>query len=119
MSLARVKKASSTLMLALAEVSMNLIPYSMASCSPRSFDTWRDQKFHLLQASRSFLLFYSIMLKDIVFTQKAVKSLHLIFLLADECWKLLTGVLWIQICIRIEQKDTLRIRIRIRIKVIS
>ena len=39
MSLARVKNASSTLMLALAEVSMNFIPYSIASCSPLSFDT--------------------------------------------------------------------------------
>jgi hypothetical protein len=39
MSLARVKKASSTLMLALAEVSMNLTPYSIASCSPRSLET--------------------------------------------------------------------------------
>lgn len=38
-SLARVKKASSTLMLALAEVSTNLMPYSTASFSPRSFVT--------------------------------------------------------------------------------
>ena len=39
MSRAKVKKASSTLMEALADVSMNLIPYSMASCSPLSLDT--------------------------------------------------------------------------------
>lgn len=32
MSRARVKKASSTLMFALAEVSRNFVPYSMASC---------------------------------------------------------------------------------------
>src|SRR4051812_4717381 len=34
-SRARVKKASSTFMLFFADVSRNLIPYSMASCSPR------------------------------------------------------------------------------------
>ena len=43
MSRAKVKKASSTLMEALAEVSMNLIPYSMASCSPLSLDTCQLQ----------------------------------------------------------------------------
>ena len=41
MSRAKVKKASSTFMEALAEVSMNLIPYSMASCSPLSLDTYQ------------------------------------------------------------------------------
>ena len=45
MSRASVKKASSTLMLALAEVSMNLIPYSMASCSPRSFETCKCEEY--------------------------------------------------------------------------
>ena len=39
MSRASVKNASSTLILALAEVSMNFIPYSIASCSPLSFET--------------------------------------------------------------------------------
>lgn len=39
MSLARVKNASSTFVLALADVSMNLMPYSTANCSPRSFVT--------------------------------------------------------------------------------
>jgi hypothetical protein len=38
-SRANVKNASSTLMEALADVSMNLIPYSIASSSPRSFET--------------------------------------------------------------------------------
>lgn len=40
-SLARVWKASSTLTLVLAEVSINLIPYSTANCSPRSFETYK------------------------------------------------------------------------------
>ena len=47
MSLASVKKASSTFMEALADVSMNLMPYSTASCSPRSRDTW-SQKWHFI-----------------------------------------------------------------------
>ena len=38
-SRASVKKASSTLIEALADVSINLIPYSIASSSPRSFET--------------------------------------------------------------------------------
>ena len=42
MSLANVKNASSTFMEALADVSMNLIPYSMASSSPRSLDTYEN-----------------------------------------------------------------------------
>ena len=40
MSRASVKNASSTLMEAFAEVSMNFMPYSIASSSPRSLETW-------------------------------------------------------------------------------
>lgn len=43
-SLASVKKASSTLILAFADVSINLIPYSTANCSPRSFVTYQEQQ---------------------------------------------------------------------------
>ena len=39
MSRARVKNASSTLMEAFADVSINFMPYSMANSSPRSLDT--------------------------------------------------------------------------------
>lgn len=38
-SRASIKKASSTLIDAFALVSINLIPYSMANCSPRSLET--------------------------------------------------------------------------------
>ena len=48
MSRANVKKASSTLMEALAEVSMNLIPYSIANCSPLSLETWNRNYYFLL-----------------------------------------------------------------------
>lgn len=41
MSLASVKKASSTFIDALALVSRNFIPYSTANCSPLSLDTWQ------------------------------------------------------------------------------
>ena len=44
MSRASVKNASSTLMEAFAEVSMNFMPYSIASSSPRSLDTWKQKK---------------------------------------------------------------------------
>lgn len=44
MSLANVKKACSTLTDAFADVSINLIPYSTASCSPLSFDTFKINK---------------------------------------------------------------------------
>ena len=44
MSLARVKKASSTFIDALALVSRNFIPYSTANCSPLSLDTWQWQQ---------------------------------------------------------------------------
>ena len=44
MSLAKVKNASSTFILALAEVSMNFIPYSIASCSPRSLETYNKKR---------------------------------------------------------------------------
>ena len=43
MSRASVKNASSTLMEAFAEVSMNFMPYSIASSSPRSLDTWKQK----------------------------------------------------------------------------
>jgi len=43
MSLARLKKASSTLMDAFADVSINLIEYSQASSSPRSLETWNQE----------------------------------------------------------------------------
>ena len=46
MSLANVKNASSTFMEALADVSMNLIPYSMASSSPRSLDTYKNYNYY-------------------------------------------------------------------------
>lgn len=41
-SLARVRKASSTLILVLAEISKNLNPYSSANFSPRSFVTYTN-----------------------------------------------------------------------------
>ena len=41
MSRASVKNASSMLRFAFAEVSRNFVPYSIASCSPRSLDTSR------------------------------------------------------------------------------
>ena len=39
-SRAKVKNASSTFIDAFAEVSKNLIPYSIANCSPLSLETW-------------------------------------------------------------------------------
>ena len=46
---ASVKKASSTPSLTLAEVSMNLMPSSSASCCPRSVETARfSSQSHLL-----------------------------------------------------------------------
>merc|ERR1719245_1637304 len=61
MSLAKVKNASSTFILALAEVSMNFIPYSIANCSPRSLETCLlyvtlVAKDHLLHISAGVLL---------------------------------------------------------------
>lgn len=47
-SLASVKKASSTFMLDLADVSINLIPYSTASCWPRSLETYKVFEFDKL-----------------------------------------------------------------------
>ena len=52
MSLANVKNASSTFMEALADVSMNLIPYSMASSSPRSLDTYEKKIFFIQEIHR-------------------------------------------------------------------
>ena len=58
MSLASVKKASSTLMDALAEVSTNLMPYSMANCSPLSLETCSHENIYIKKSITNILYKY-------------------------------------------------------------
>ena len=93
MSRARVKKASSTLMLALADVSINLIPYSIASCSPLSLDTkkWQEMKaimFYARQCSYRGMWGDKIeVLGDAQFTLTTARRLTFEFwLIFTQCW---------------------------------